>query len=102
VVVAWVTWSCGPVVRPDFHSPEPAARIAAILRAAERQDRGAIPDIVRMLDSDDPATRMAAIVALERLTGERFGYDPTAKPGERALAVARWAEWVKANTGSVP
>lgn len=84
--------ACGPTVVADFNSPEPAARNAAIVKAASEQDGKAVPDLVRMLDSDDPATRLLAIQALERITGERLGYDPAAGNEAREPAMLRWAE----------
>ncbi|VAX40019.1 hypothetical protein MNBD_PLANCTO03-1271, partial [hydrothermal vent metagenome] len=38
-------------------------------------------------------TRMVAILALERLTGETLGYDHAAVEAQREDAVARWVEW---------
>jgi HEAT repeat protein len=93
---------CGPTIQADFNSAEPAARNAAIVEAASKGDRKAVPDLVRMLDSDDPATRLLAINALEKLTGERMGYDYTAPEHERARAVDRWQGWVNGQgTGEV-
>ena len=87
--------ACGPTIEADFDSAEPAARNAAIVEAARIKDAAAVPDLVRMLDSDDPATRMLAIDALERITGHRHGYDHAAAEHERAPAVERWEAWVK-------
>ena len=81
---------CGTTIRPDFDSPEPAARNAAIVNAAAREDRTAIPHLVRMLESDDPATRSLAISALERLTGQTHGFEAWETPLRRDEAVARW------------
>ncbi|CAG0984164.1 hypothetical protein PHYC_01932 [Phycisphaerales bacterium] len=89
--------SCGPAIVADFNSAEPAARNSAIVKAAAEEDRSKISDLVRMLDSDDPATRLLAIQALERMTGERLGYDPAAGPDQREPAVVRWVEWVRAH-----
>lgn len=87
--MAGLLTGCGSMP-PSFDSPEPGARNAAIVRAVAREDTAAVPDLVRMLDSDDPATRVLAIQALERLTGERLGYDPVESPAERARGVERW------------
>ncbi|HYF15326.1 MAG TPA: HEAT repeat domain-containing protein [Phycisphaerales bacterium] len=84
--------ACGPTVDPSFDSPEPAARNAAIVEAVRSGDRAAIPDLVRMLESDDPATRVLAIRALERLTGRTLDYEATADELARAGAVRRWRE----------
>jgi hypothetical protein len=53
-----------------------------------------MPNLVRMLESDDPATRVLAIATLERLTGERLGYDADANELERGRAIRRWREYV--------
>ena len=92
VGVVGLLGGCVPIPK-GFDSPEPAARIEAALEAADRGDREAIPDLIGLLDSDDPATRMVGILALERLTGETLGYDHAAAEGEREAAVARWVEW---------
>lgn len=86
---------CGPAIRADFHSPEPAARNAAIAQAAASNDASAVPDMVRLLDSDDPATRVLAIQGLERLTSEDYGYDPAGTPAQRIEAVERWVRHVR-------
>jgi HEAT repeat protein len=78
---------------PDFNSPEPAARNAAIVRAAREGEQAAIPDLVRLLDSDDPATRVLSIRTLERLTGQTLGYDPAGDAASRDRAIAEWTAW---------
>lgn len=95
-----VLTGCGGAIKPSFDSPEPAARNAAIVRAASTGDRSAIPDLVRMLESDDPATRMLAITTLERLTGETHGYVARDRASVRREAIVRWQEAVRA--GQVP
>jgi len=80
-----------------FGEPDPAARIRAIHRAAETDDRSAIPDLIRSLESDDAAERLLAIRTLERMTGRTLGYDHAADRGQREVAVKRWAEWYAQN-----
>lgn len=82
---------------PDFNSPEPAARNAAIVRAAREKDSKAVPDLIRMLESDDPTTRVLAIRALERITGQTHGYHPEADEGSRTRAVEAWTAWIQKN-----
>lgn len=94
--------SCVAVPDPDFNSPEPGARNAAIVDAAARGDRAALADLVRMLDSDDPATRLLAISALERQTGTTLGYDHAAPSLRRQEATRRWAEWVEHSRSQNP
>lgn len=64
------------------------------MRAAERRDTSAVPGIVPLLESDDPAVRLVAIHSLERLTGETLGYDYSADEPERRGAADRWERWV--------
>lgn len=77
-------------VTPSFDSVEPAARNAAIVQAAQRHDRSSVPQLVRMLRSDDPTTRVLAIRTLEQLTGQTHGYDALDTPDRRASAIERW------------
>jgi HEAT repeat protein len=76
----------------SFTSDEPDARIRAIQQAAASDDRSAIPSLVTLLDSDDPAQRMLAIRTLEQFTGETFGYQYAAPQYERDPAVQRWRD----------
>jgi len=94
-MIAWGASGCGPTIYPSFDSPEPAARNAAIVRAAGDQDQKAVADLVRMLESDDPATRLLAIVTLEGLTGERFGYEHGASELERRKSIEKWEAYLK-------
>ena len=87
---------CRPGQVPGFDSPQPAARVEAILDAAERGDRSALPDLIAMLDSDDPLARMLAIRTLEDMTGQTLGFEHDAPEFERSEAVGRWVEWYAA------
>jgi len=79
----------------NFHGQDSAERIRAIRRAAEGNHRSAIPLIVERLEDDDQAVRFYAILALDRLTGERLGYDYAKPSWKRADAVERWWEYVR-------
>jgi hypothetical protein len=85
-----------------FDSPEPAARLYAVTEAARTDDRAAIPSLVALLDSDDPAVRMLSIRTLERLTGQTLGYDHAAPEWERRDAVGRWIDWYRSQPGLEP
>jgi len=92
-VVAWCGGCSGGERRADFRSVDPSERTAAAAAAAEAGDLSAVGDLVRMLDSSDAAARMVAIASLERLTGERLGYEATAPRAQRDEAVERWVEY---------
>lgn len=103
VVLALIAPGVGGCFGPapgGFDSPEPGRRIEAAARAAERRDRTAIRPLISMLDSDDPAARLVAIRALERITGQTLGYDHAGPEHERRLAVERWMEWEARQGGS--
>jgi len=91
--------ACGPGTIPSFRSDNPAARNAAIVNAAEARDTTALPDLVRMLESEEPSTRLLAFEALRRLTGETLGYDCAADEPERRAAVLRWRAFVEGEGG---
>jgi hypothetical protein len=92
--------ACMPTAKPSFDSAEPAARNAAIVQAARTGDRATIPNLVRMLASDDPATRVLAIRTLEQLTGTTNGFDATASDQVRAAGIQAWEGWLRGQNGA--
>ena len=90
---------CGGYAGPrSIVNEDPAVKIPQIKAAATKQDRSAIPQLARDLDSDDAAVRFYAIEALRRLTGETLDYDWTEEDRHaRRPAVERWREYVRAN-----
>jgi HEAT repeat protein len=84
---------CGPprtAYPAAINSQRPEERIAAIKRAAETHDRSVIGLLVDRLDDEDEGVRFFAILALERLTGTRLGYNYHASEAERGRAIQRW------------
>jgi hypothetical protein len=75
-------------------NPDPSVKIPAIKQAVRQGDADVVPQLVKDLDSDDPAVRLYAIEALERLTGQTFGYRYFDDERERAPALKRWQEWL--------
>lgn len=76
---------------------DPAVRIRAMREAVDRERRDLLPSLVNRLEDDDPAVRLFAIVALERMTGQRFAYRPESDRSERQAAVAAWRTYLKEN-----
>lgn len=85
----------GCVTPIGFDEPSETKRQDAIVRAAAREDRSAetMRGLIKQLDSPDPATRFLAIKTLERLTGEKFGYDYSEPAWKREPAVEAWVDW---------
>lgn len=84
-----------PASEGGFDSDNPASKLYAIRRAADHDDRSAIPKIVEQLDSDDPAVRLMAIEALERLTGTKLDYNPYGSDEARLPSIEAWERAVK-------
>lgn len=77
---------------PDsgFDSPVPGSNMYAISKAVREGDKSHIHDMIRCLESDDPVVRWTAIDGLERLTGQKYGYDFAGPWAERRRAIDRW------------
>lgn len=86
--------SVGPY-RAAISSDDVNERILGIVAAGEARDRGAVPLLVDRLEDEDDAVRFYAILALERITGKRFGYDYAKQSGERAASVVEWRSYVR-------
>ena len=104
-IAAWAAVVCGtlahagcvhprrPIVVTD---PDPTVKIPAYKRAVRKKDPAAVRQLVKDLESDDPAVRLYAIHALDELTGERFGYRYYDGDEQRQEAVDRWQQWLAA------
>jgi len=99
-VAAPIACSPPPVSEGGFDSIQPAAKLYAIHAAGSTGDRSAVPRLIEQLDSDDPAVRMFAIEALERLTGQRLGYRAYDPPHRRAVSTERWRQWHRSGGGA--
>jgi hypothetical protein len=98
LIFALTALGCAPPASVGgLNSPDPASKLYAIRAAGESRDRTAIPALVEQLENDDPAVRVFSINALERITGERLGYNPYADDVARRASVERWVEAVKNN-----
>ncbi len=83
----------GPALEPGFDSIDPQERTAALIDAARDKDRTAIPQLIVMLESDDPAERMLASETLRRLTGMNFDYHHADPAWRREKPVLAWRRW---------
>jgi hypothetical protein len=85
-----------------FDSPVPTLRLQAIAEAARTRDRSAIPDLIRMLQADDPVVRMMAIRTLQDFTGTTLGYHYAGPEWERLDKAREWAQWYRDHEGQIP
>ncbi|MDB5321810.1 MAG: hypothetical protein JWN40_3441 [Phycisphaerales bacterium] len=91
-----------PRPAPNIADADPTVKIAGIKQAVARKDRAALPALVEQLDSDDPAVRLFALQALERFSGDRFGYEYYLDEQQRRPSLARWQEWLKQQQREAP
>lgn len=65
-----------------------------MVNAASEKDISNAPQLVKDLESDDPAVRFYSIGALERLTGQTYGYQYFMDEEKRAESVSKWKAWL--------
>jgi len=98
-VLAWIS-GCHEDKGPrTVANEDPTVKIPAIQRDVKKRDLKEAPQMVKDLDSDDPAVRFYAIEGLKRLTGEDFGYRYYDDEDKRKPAVMRWQDWLKTRQG---
>ncbi len=95
VTIAIGPLGCGLTLRSDIHDPDPAAKIPALVRAAEHPEPGDLAAMVAALAHDDSAVRLFAIESLTRLTGETKGYRPYDPLEARKAGYHRWRAWLE-------
>lgn len=81
--------------RANLSSDNATERIMAVKAAGEAKDVGAVPLLVDRLEDEDAAVRFFSIIALEKITGRRFGYNYSQPSRERAAAIVRWRDYVR-------
>jgi HEAT repeat protein len=79
----------------NIQSADAGERILAIQAAGQAKDQSAVPLLVDRLEDEDDAVRFFAILALDRITGQRLGFDYAQPPSRRAAAVERWRRYVR-------
>lgn len=91
LLTALLTGCSGYAGPRSIVNPDPAVKIPAMRKAVDAKDTSVIPQLIKDLDSGDPAIRFYAIESLQRLTGQSHGYDWTQDDRHaRAPAIARW------------
>jgi len=90
--------------RPDIEvtNSDPSGKIPAMKKAVREHDLKVVRQLVKDLDSDDPAVRLFSIHALQQLTGQRYGYDYFADELQRKPALSRWQVWLAQQEGTAP
>ena len=96
---------CGPGAEGTLYErlqdENPTVRAQAAVQAGTQRDRAAIPYLIDRLTDREPAVRMFAILALEKITGERRGYRPVGPDAQQVEAARRWRQWWQGEHGPV-
>jgi len=95
IVASVVVVGCVRPYRAAISSEDSNERILAIKDAGQAKDVQAVPLLVDRLEDEDDAVRFFAIIALEKITGRRLGYDYAQPSRERAPSIVRWREYVR-------
>src|SRR5438046_10677977 len=97
LAVAVFMAGCGRVgaLRARINSEDSSERILAIRQAGDQKDVSAVRLLVDRLEDEDAAVRLFAIAALEKITGQRFGYDYGQSAELRAKSVKKWRQYVR-------
>ena len=99
IAVALLAGACnGPAPVRSVNNPDPLGKIPAFKDAVRDRDRQAARQMVKDLDSTDPAVRMFASIGLRRLTGQSFGYKYYDDEPQRLPAIKRWQAWLDGKT----
>ena len=111
---AWLAWlglgallwgaGCGSTSVPrtgdlekDLRHEDPRVRAQAAKGAVEAGRQDLLPLLVENLADHDAAVRMFSAIALRKLTGQDFGYDPSDPAFEREKAIMAWRQWIDAH-----
>jgi len=69
------------------------ARLRACKKLGEFGATEAIPDLIHALDDENSLIRKAANQSLIKITGQDFGYNPSAQRSVRLWAIEKWEDW---------
>lgn len=89
---------CGPAglsLYGRLQHEDPSVRLAAVVQAGQSKDPKAAAYLVDRLTDTEAEVRLFASMALEKTTGQTFGYRHYDPPAVRAEAVAAWRAWLE-------
>jgi hypothetical protein len=93
---------CSSPEKPSLTSEDPSLKIPAIRESAKSHNEKAVRQLVKDLDSDDPAVRLYAIHGLKEITGTTLDYRYYDDAIERQPALKRWQAWLRDHEGTNP
>lgn len=91
---------CFSPEKPLLTSSDPSLKIPAAITAAKAHDATALHQMVKDLDSDDPAVRFYMIESLKEITGNSFDYRYYDDEIQRKPALKKWRQWLGEREGT--
>lgn len=85
-----------------LQAEDPAVRIQAARAAAQRKDRQAVGLLIDRLSDPEDDVRFFSHIALRKITGQDFGWQPWQPQTVRREAVRQWRAWWLARQGGSP
>lgn len=82
-----------PVTIAEIKSSDPVRQARAIKLAAMQEQMQAVPDLIDLLEDEDPGVQTLAITSLREITGEHFGFKVWTSRSEKAEAIERWRRY---------
>jgi len=82
-------------LRTLLADPHPRVLLTAARALGDLGDKSCLAAFVTLLDAPQFRIRLEAVQALRWLTGQKFGYSAGDKPDQRAVAVAKWRQWIE-------
>jgi hypothetical protein len=85
-----------------LRDPVVQTRMEALAEVGRSRDRSHVPELIAMLDDENPGVRMMAGATLRDVTGHDAGYRAHAAPEERRRQIEAWRAWWARQGGALP
>lgn len=82
-----------PHLIPMLRDEDLFVRMATTRALMDLSAKAGVPGLIDTLEDASSPVREAAMVALRRITGREFGFEPQAAVSQRATRVKAWREW---------
>ncbi len=86
----------------QLQAEDPALRIQAAKKAAQNDDRQAVGLLIDRLTDPEADVRLFSHMALQKITGQDFGWRPWEPADDRYEAARRWRAWWLEQQGASP
>ena len=83
----------GPNLYQRLQDEDPKVRVEAAVEAGRTKDAQAVALLVERLDDSEQDVRFYSILALERITGQTFGYKCYEPIEARRQAIEQWRKY---------